>query len=110
MQVTVSDGFLSASTNFNLSISAVDDSPFTENINLLSGVRLDKHSLLEDVVLSPRVSFLYKLQRNSQFRVSYSTGFRAPQAFDADLHIAFAGGGVSRIMLLEGLKEERSKI
>jgi len=81
----------------------------TENINLLSGVRLDKHSLLEDVVLSPRVSFLYKLQRNSQFRVSYSTGFRAPQAFDADLHIAFAGGGVSRIMLLEGLKEERSK-
>ena len=82
---------------------------FTENINLLSGVRLDKHSLLEDVVLSPRVSFLYKLQRNSQFRVSYSTGFRAPQAFDADLHIAFAGGGVSRIMLLEGLKEERSK-
>ena len=82
---------------------------FTENINLLSGVRLDKHSLLEDVVLSPRVSFLYKLQRNSQFRVSYSTGFRAPQAFDADLHIASAGGGVSRIMLLEGLKEERSK-
>ena len=33
VQVTVSDGFLSASTNFNLSISAVDDSPFTENIN-----------------------------------------------------------------------------
>ena len=81
----------------------------TEGINLLSGARLDKHSLLEDFVVSPRVSLLYKLQRNSQFRVSYSTGFRAPQAFDTDLHIAFAGGGISRIKLSEGLKEERSK-
>jgi len=41
--------------------------------------------------------------------MSYSTGFRAPQAFDADLHIAFAGGGISRIELADDLKEERSK-
>ena len=81
----------------------------TENINLLSGARVDKHSLLKDVIISPRMSFLYKLQRNSQFRVSYSTGFRAPQAFDTDLHIAFAGGGISRIELAEDLKEEWSK-
>ena len=81
----------------------------TESIILLSGARLDKHSFLKGVVVSPRMSFLYKLQRNSQFRVSYSTGFRAPQAFDTDLHIAFAGGGISRIVLAEGLKEERSK-
>tara|TARA_Y100000588_G_scaffold323474_1_gene356073 strand:- start:226 stop:1011 length:786 start_codon:yes stop_codon:yes gene_type:complete len=40
--------------------------------------------------------------------MSYSTGFRAPQAFDADLHIAFAGGGVSRIVLDDELVEERS--
>ena len=81
----------------------------TESINLLSGARLDKHSFLEGIVVSPRMSLLYNLQRNSQFRVSYSTGFRAPQAFDTDLHIAFAGGGISRIVLAEGLKEERSK-
>ncbi|MGB2232339.1 MAG: TonB-dependent receptor domain-containing protein, partial [Flavobacteriaceae bacterium] len=35
-------------------------------------------------------------------------GFRAPQAFDTDLHIAFAGGGVSRITLADDLKEEYS--
>ena len=81
----------------------------TESINLLSGSRLDKHSLLDNIVISPRISLLYKLQKNTQFRMSYSTGFRAPQAFDADLHIAFAGGGISRIELADDLKEERSK-
>ncbi len=81
----------------------------TESINLLSGARFDKHSLLDNIVVSPRMSLLYKLQRNSQFRMSYSTGFRAPQAFDTDLHIAFAGGGISRIELADDLKEERSK-
>jgi outer membrane receptor for ferrienterochelin and colicins len=81
----------------------------TESINLLSGSRLDKHSLLDNMVISPRMSLLYKLQKNTQFRMSYSTGFRAPQAFDADLHIAFAGGGISVIELSDDLKEERSK-
>lgn len=78
-------------------------------INLLNGARIDKHSLLENVVISPRMSMLFKIQNNSQLRFSYSTGFRSPQAFDADLHIAFAGGGVSRIELADDLKEEKSK-
>ena len=80
----------------------------SDHINLLVGARVDKHSLLDNIVVSPRASLLYKLQRNSQLRVSYSTGFRAPQAFDTDLHIAFAGGGISRIELADDLKEERS--
>ena len=65
----------------------------TESFNLLSGARFDKHSLLDNIVVSPRLSFLYKLRKETQFRLSYSTGFRAPQAFDTDLHISFAGGG-----------------
>ena len=80
-----------------------------KSVNLLSGARLDKHSLLENFVFSPRMSMLFKIQNNSQLRFSYSTGFRSPQAFDADLHIAFAGGGVSRIELADDLKEEKSK-
>lgn len=92
-----------------LGVFLQSDWNITESINLLSGARLDKHSLLEDIVVSPRMSLLYKMQKNSQFRMSYSTGFRAPQAFDADLHIAFAGGGISRIELADDLKEERSK-
>lgn len=81
----------------------------TKKINLLSGARLDKHSLLDNIIISPRMSLLYKLKDNTQFRISYSTGFRAPQAFDADLHIAFAGGGISMIQLADDLKEEKSK-
>ena len=35
------------------------------------------------------MSMLLRIQNNSQLRFSYSTGFRSPQAFDADLHISF---------------------
>lgn len=78
------------------------------NATLLLGLRADKHNLVDHVIFSPRVSFLYKLKDYTQFRVTWGTGFRAPQAFDADMHIAFAGGGVSRISLAPDLKEERS--
>ena len=79
------------------------------SLNLLSGVRMDVHNLVDEVVFSPRLALLYKLKETTQFRVSYGTGFRAPQAFDTDLHIAFAGGGVSRVIYDPNLKEERSK-
>ena len=59
-------------------------------------------------VASPRVSLLYKPFEKTQFRATWGTGFRAPQAFDTDLHIAFAGGGVSRVKLADDLKKERS--
>ena len=82
---------------------------FNDKLNLLSGVRVDEHSLLKNVVVSPRLSFLYNIKKNAQIRLSYSTGFRAPQAFDTDLHIAFAGGGISRINLANDLVEENSQ-
>ena len=83
----------------NIASFIQSDWDLTGHFSLLSGVRFDKHSLLDNIIVSPRVSFLYKLRQETQFRVSYSTGFRAPQAFDTDLHIAFSGGGVSRIIL-----------
>ena len=85
------------------------DWSISEGITFLSGFRLDKHSSLDDFIFSPRFSLLCNFKMNSQLRMSYSTGFRAPQAFDSDMHIAFAGGGVSRIDLADDLVEERSK-
>ncbi len=79
-----------------------------KGITLLAGVRADKHNLVDRLILSPRVSLLYKLRTFTQFRLTWGTGFRAPQAFDADMHIAFAGGGISRIVLSPDLVEERS--
>ncbi|MFK8102823.1 MAG: TonB-dependent receptor [Saprospiraceae bacterium] len=84
------------------------DWEITPAINLLTGFRADKHNLVDQVIVSPRVSLLYKLRTATQFRLTWGTGFRAPQAFDSDLHIAFAGGGVSRILLSPDLVEERS--
>ncbi len=75
---------------------------------LLLGIRTDKHNLVDHLIFSPRASFLYRYKDYTQFRLTWGTGFRAPQAFDTDMHIAFAGGGISRISLAPDLKEERS--
>ena len=95
-------------TTKNFATFLQSDWKITPTLNLLSGIRADHHNLVDNIIFSPRVSILYKLKSNFQFRTTWSTGFRAPQAFDTDLHIAFAGGGISRISLSENLKEERS--
>ena len=79
------------------------------SLDLLSGVRFDKHNLVDKIIASPRLALLYKYKTETQFRLSYGTGFRAPQAFDTDLHIAFAGGGVSRVIYDPNLQKERSQ-
>ncbi|QGY47131.1 TonB-dependent receptor plug domain-containing protein [Maribellus comscasis] len=85
------------------------DWSLTAKTTLLTGVRADKHNFVENLILNPRISFLYKPNTNAQLRLSWSTGFRAPQAFDADMHIAFAGGGIQTIQLSDDLKEEKSQ-
>jgi len=85
------------------------DWEITPSINLLSGIRMDHHNLVDGLTFSPRVSLLYKHKSNTQLRLSYGTGFRAPQAFDTDLHIAFAGGGISRVILSPDLISEKSQ-
>jgi len=100
--------YLIDQTTTNLGVFVQNDWDLSENLNFLSGFRLDKHNLVDYAIFSPRASLLYKLKETTQFRVGWGTGFRAPQAFDTDLHIAFAGGGVSRISLADDLKEERS--
>ena len=94
-------------TDFGVFIQS--DWELSPSINILSGVRMDQHNFIDELVFSPRASFLYKHKSNTQFRINYGTGFRAPQAFDTDLHIAFAGGGVSRVFLSPNLKPEKSQ-
>ena len=77
-------------------------------LTLLAGGRMDKHNLIERPILSPRVNLLYKPQDKFQARLTYSTGFRAPQAYDEDLHVTAVGGEGVLIKLAEGLREERS--
>lgn len=76
--------------------------------SLLVGLRMDKHNLIKNPIFSPRVNLLFKPNRNFQARLTYSTGFRAPQAYDEDLHVTAVGGVGVQIQLAENLKEERS--
>ena len=78
----------------------------------LVGGRLDnwynatnKHFLC---IPSPRVTLRYNPTENINLRATYGSGFRAPQAFDEDLHILIVGGERTRIRLAENLREERS--
>ncbi len=79
------------------------------NWTLLAGVRGDYHNFVDRILVNPRVSLLLRPDVKSQFRLGWSTGFRAPQAFDADMHLAFAGGGIQQVKLSPDLKEERSQ-
>jgi len=76
---------------------------------ILIGGRLDKHNLIKGVIFSPRANIRYNPTKNINLRASYSYGFRAPQAFDEDLHIDNVGGTVSMIRLADDLTVEKSQ-
>ena len=80
----------------------------TRKWSLLIGGRLDKHNLVDHVIFSPRANVRFNPSESVNLRVSYAGGYRAPQAFDEDMHIAIVGGERVRIRLADDLKEERS--
>ncbi len=100
--------YLIDQTTADMGVFLQSDWEMFNGFNLLLGARADKHNMLDYMIVNPRVSALYRLGAFTQLRASWSTGFRAPQAFDTDMHIAFAGGGVSRIRLADDLDAERS--
>ena len=75
---------------------------------LLAGLRLDEHNLIDKPIFSPRVNLLYRPTQQLQARLTWSTGFRAPQAYDEDLHVTAVGGEGVLIRLADGLDPERS--
>ncbi len=75
---------------------------------LMAGIRLDNHNLIDNPILSPRVNLMYKPTDKFQARATWSTGFRAPQAYDEDLHITAVGGEGTLISLADNLKPEKS--
>lgn len=80
----------------------------THKLTVLSGLRLNKSNRIDKLVLTPRLSALLKLGSETQLRTSYARGFKAPQALETDMHMAFAGGGVSVIRTDANLIEETS--
>ncbi len=89
----------------------------TEKIALLLGVRYDivnikdrqaEQNNYSNSIINPRANFLYKLTKDIQLRLSASTGYRAPQIFDEDLHIETSGARRVIHRNADDLKMERS--
>ena len=76
--------------------------------SFLLGGRLDKHNLVDHVIFSPRANLRYNPTENVNLRFTYAGGFRAPQAFDEDMHVGVVGGERLVTILADNLKEERS--
>jgi len=75
----------------------------------LVGARVDKHSMISHPIISPRANIRFNPSDRLNFRLSYSTGFRSPQAYDEDFHIAIVGGERVVTVLAPGLKQESSQ-
>lgn len=94
----------------------------TETLSVLGGTRLDQVTILgnytfqdenfiNDITmqqLAPRVTAKYNVKPNLKLRASYAQGYRAPQAFDEDLHIEIVGGGALFTALAPDLRAETS--
>lgn len=77
--------------------------------SFLIGARMDKHNMIDNVVFSPRANVRFNPTEDINIRASYSSGFRAPQAFDEDMHISAVGGEIAMIRRAKDLKEEKSQ-
>lgn len=94
----------------------------TNKLTLVAGGRLDfiqiegKYDLQEarfsndisERVFVPRFSAMYEISSDWKARLSYAQGYRAPQAFDEDLHISLVGGSPVFIQLANNLRIEHS--
>ena len=69
---------------------------------------ITRTSDVSETVLSPRVTLLYNITEALQFRGGYARGFRAPQAFNEDLHISSVGGEQQFVILSDDLESEFS--
>jgi len=59
-------------------------------------------------VFVPRATAMYFIEPDLKLRLSYAQGYRAPQAFDEDLHIETVGGAALFTRLDPDLETERS--
>ncbi|MBQ8205192.1 MAG: TonB-dependent receptor [Alistipes sp.] len=80
----------------------------SEKLNILIGFRLDKHNMIDRPIFAPRANIRYSPIENIGLRVSYSSGYRAPQAYNEDLHIDALNHSVSIIEIDPNLRPEFS--
>lgn len=95
-------------TNFGLFIQ--DNLHFGDNdqLEIVLGARMDKHSELEDPTFSPRMNIKYAFDNGIIARAAVTTGFKAPQTYNEDLHIGGLEGSQRVIRNAPDLDPEKS--
>ena len=76
--------------------------------SILIGARMDKHTMIEAPVVSPRLNLRYAPSDHLTLRAGYASGFRAPQVYDEDLHVGAVNGELYKITNAPDLRMERS--
>lgn len=94
--------------NVNIYSAFLQNEWRTDRWGILIGGRLDKHSMVHNVIFSPRANLRFNPSEHINLRLTYSSGFRAPQAYDEDMHIAIVGGERVVTILAPNLKQESS--
>ncbi|MDW7681974.1 MAG: TonB-dependent receptor, partial [bacterium] len=79
-----------------------------EQVEFVAGLRLDKHSELSALILSPRFNAKINLGNGITLRAAVTTGFKPPQTYDEDLHLCGVEGDQRIIRNAVDLEEERS--
>ena len=76
--------------------------------SILVGARMDKHTMIDAPVVSPRLNLRYVPTDHLTLRAGYASGFRAPQVYDEDLHVGAVNGELYKITNAPDLRMERS--
>ena len=69
---------------------------------------ISRTTSLRQTAFSPRLTLSYLLTDALRLRSGYARGFRAPQAFNEDLHISSVGGEPQFVILSDNLNTEYS--
>ncbi len=69
---------------------------------------IDRGVDIVQTTVSPRFTFSYQFTEELKLRSGYARGFRAPQAFNEDLHISSVGGEPQFVILSNDLNTEYS--
>ncbi|WP_413061562.1 TonB-dependent receptor plug domain-containing protein [Sphingomonas carotinifaciens] len=101
-------GTLSKGSFSTLGAFAQDEWSLSGAVRLLLGARIDRSSVLDDVIASPRIGLWWSPSPPLVVRANWSTGYRAPEIFSEDVHVAVLGAAPVRVRNAGGLEAERA--
>lgn len=80
----------SSDDRFEFGVFAQDEIFLSDMFRWVVGGRLDRFDYIDDVVFSPRTTFMVKPDENHTFRISYNRAYRSPSVINNHLGLVIA--------------------